>query len=257
VVLSRFDFGNGGRARGNAAILGGASGDMSERVVLTDTAFRTEFVQGFTPSARDPLTFTVDLTGNAGAPIPDSFSIGILDRSGFGLPTKFYDAFMQIDITASPSPVTFASDPQAAPPGCPSCAPIVLSAPSLRQVEKSCPADVTSQVTISQGPFRPAEEHNQSVQQVRITNASQQTIAGDIFLELSGLPQGVEVHEAEHPNSCAVLGGSPLVEVQPVRLRPGQTAEVTLKFTNRSNLPITYTPRVLVDRDDERRDDDR
>src|SRR5262245_38486322 len=176
VVISNFDFGAGGRPRGTPTLTGGATGDLSGAVILTDGQFLNEFVQEFTPSARDPLTFTVDLTDSFAGPIPDSFSIGILDRSGSGLPTEFFDAFVQIDINASPAKKSFAGDPSAPPPGCPDCAPVSIAAPAVNTGVEACPADVTHQVVVAAGPVRSAGVSGRFLQQVRITNQSTETM---------------------------------------------------------------------------------
>ena len=80
------------------------------------------------------LSFTVDVSNNFGGSIPDSFSLGILDSSGNGLPTTFFDAFMQIDITASPVQVTYANGPNTPSPSCPTCAPINLATPTVKTI---------------------------------------------------------------------------------------------------------------------------
>lgn len=65
---------------------------------------------------------------------PDAFSLGILDSSGFGIPTSVFDVFAQIDITLPLTVNTFASDTSTSPPGCSTCPPITISAPSVSVV---------------------------------------------------------------------------------------------------------------------------
>ena len=113
VLLSGFAFGGSGGPLGAPTFAGGASGDLSGDVTLTDAGpvFFTEFIQSFT--AGPLLTFTIFLTpGLESGGIPDQFSMGILRGSGAGIPTAFFDAFLLIDIDSrAPKAKTFASDP--------------------------------------------------------------------------------------------------------------------------------------------------
>ena len=246
VVISNFNLGRGGRPRGSANLIGDADGDLSSFVVLNDGLFLNELIQQFTPSALDPLSFTVDITDNFQGPTPDAFSIGILDSSGNGLPTSFFDAFMQIDITTTPTEVSYPSDPNTPPPGCPDCAPINIAAPSVNSVNSACDVDVTGKVSFSLGPVRPLGARNRFMQQVRITNTSTQTIDGNLLLALDGLPREVDVLRADGVTTCALPAGSPYVATGAKRLRPKQSAVVTLQFSNSGSQPIAFTPRLLV-----------
>jgi hypothetical protein len=74
ITVSNFAFGSGSPGPGSAFLTGGASGDLSGTVSLTDTAnFFSDFNQQFTPGAT--LTFTVDTTLVAppSGGIPDNF----------------------------------------------------------------------------------------------------------------------------------------------------------------------------------------
>ncbi len=128
-TLSNFDFGAGGGPTGSATTTGGASGDLAGTVTLTDSDFFNEFIQGFTPSSSSPLSFLLNLTTNLEAVTPDAFTLAIFDSSGAGIPTSFFDVFLQIDITNPLTISTYASDNTLSPPGCPTCPPIALSAP--------------------------------------------------------------------------------------------------------------------------------
>jgi hypothetical protein len=81
VTLSGFSFGTGGGAGpGSAFLTGGASGDLSNSVILSDGAnFFSDFNQQFTPGGM--LTFTVDstLVAPPSGSIPDSFSMVIFE----------------------------------------------------------------------------------------------------------------------------------------------------------------------------------
>jgi hypothetical protein len=139
VTLSDFDFGPGGGAFGTATTSGGASGDLAGTVTLTDSSPFNEFIQGFTPSASEPLSFLLATTENVGPATPDSFSLGIFDSSGTGIPTLRADIFVQVDITAPLAVNTYASDPDQAPPGCPTCPPVRIGAPRVQQVSAAEP----------------------------------------------------------------------------------------------------------------------
>jgi hypothetical protein len=138
-TLSDFNFGTGGAAvgaptynctSGSGAACSGITGDLSSTVTLSDSSdFFNEFIQQFTPSSSDPLNFLLNLTTNVEPSIPDSFSLAIFDSSGTGIPTSFFDVFVQIDITSPLAIATYASDTSISPPGCPTCPAIALSAP--------------------------------------------------------------------------------------------------------------------------------
>ena len=134
VTLSDFDFGAGGGATGSPTTTGGAGGSLASTVTLSDTTFLSEFIQGFTPSSTDQLSFLLDLTTNVEPSTPDSFSLAIFDSSGKGIPTSFFDVFVQADITTPLTIRTFASDSSMAPPGCPTCAGLDIAAPAVTPV---------------------------------------------------------------------------------------------------------------------------
>ncbi len=129
VILSNFNFGAGGSASGSPSTTGGASGNLTTTVTLTDSSFFNEFIQGFTPSSTDLLSFDIDLTTNIEPTTPDAFSLAIFDGSGIGLPTSFFDLFLQIDIASPLTINTYASDGAVSPSGCSTCPPIEIGAP--------------------------------------------------------------------------------------------------------------------------------
>ncbi len=61
------------------------------------------WVQPFAPSDRDPLGFTVHLIAKAGGVTLSSFSARILDISINVLLTKFFDAFLRIEMPDAPT----------------------------------------------------------------------------------------------------------------------------------------------------------
>jgi hypothetical protein len=75
------------------------------------------------------LRFRLDVTTNPGVAIPDEFSVSLLDRSGIGVPTQFFDVLVSIDIATPLQISTFASDASQSPPGCPTCAGLHIPAP--------------------------------------------------------------------------------------------------------------------------------
>jgi hypothetical protein len=74
----------------------------------------------------------LELTANLGAGIPDAFSLAILDASGAGLPTGFFDVLIQIDLLSPPTIATYASESAQFPPGCSTCPAIAIPAPDVR-----------------------------------------------------------------------------------------------------------------------------
>lgn len=206
-------------------------------------------------SNRDPPGFIVDLTDIVDAVTPDSFSTGILDRSGNGLPTAFFDMFLQNGITDAATQTTHASDPNRPPPGSPDT-PINLVAPAVKTVNPACDFDVTSRVATHEGPVRPTGVRNRYIQQVLITNTSAETITGEISPALDGLPRDVDVRRPNRVTTRAIPTGSPFVEAKTDRLRPTQSAVVRLKSLNPKGQPITCTPHVLVSSEHERGDKD-
>jgi len=111
-TLYDFRFGSGG-AVGDATTIGGASGDLFSIITLTDFggSFFNQFTQGF--NAGPLLRFSILLNGGTEpGGIPDQLSMAILDGTGFGTPTEFFDAFFTIDMDSEhPVISTFASDP--------------------------------------------------------------------------------------------------------------------------------------------------
>src|SRR5688572_24133452 len=108
-LLVTFDFA-GGAPVGSPILIGGASGDLSSHVVLSDDDFLNEFIQQFMPG---PLTtFDVELsTFVEPGPQPDQFSFAILECNLIEIPTLGpADALVIADITAQPLPRAFASD---------------------------------------------------------------------------------------------------------------------------------------------------
>jgi hypothetical protein len=132
VTVSNFGFGGGGPA-GSPSLTGGAVGDLSSQVSITDSApILNEFIQQFTPG--NTLRFTVRLSTTVEGPNPDQFYFGILDCHQVPLPTQGpADGLLIVNLTSSsPAIETFAGDPRRSP----SCGgpPIPLTAPLIQIV---------------------------------------------------------------------------------------------------------------------------
>jgi hypothetical protein len=99
-TLSNFVFA-GGSPLGAATLLGGAAGNLSSTVILSDGGnFLNEFFQVFNPGSR--LSFDVTLTGNVDpGPTPDAFSFAILNGTFANIPTQgLGDALLLVNIGA-------------------------------------------------------------------------------------------------------------------------------------------------------------
>jgi hypothetical protein len=129
VTLSDFNFG-GGSAVGAPGLTGGASGDTSSGLSLTDSSFFNEVTQGFDPGSTLKFTFTE--TGNVEpGGTPDEFSFAILDSSFADLPSTSPEGVMLVsDITsASPAVLSYGTDATQSPAaGGP---PIDIAAPTV------------------------------------------------------------------------------------------------------------------------------
>ena len=100
-TISAFTFGEGGKPTGSPNLFGGAQGNLTTSVTLTDdTAFYNEFFQSFTPGSI--LSFSVSLTARVDpGETPDAFSFSILDSLLSPIPTtNFADAFLFININS-------------------------------------------------------------------------------------------------------------------------------------------------------------
>jgi hypothetical protein len=86
VAIGNFQF-DGGNPMGNPLPpIGGAMGDLSSSVTITDSSFLNEFTQQFNPGSI--FSFRVDLTTNVDTgQTPDAFSFAILDSTLGPLPT--------------------------------------------------------------------------------------------------------------------------------------------------------------------------
>jgi hypothetical protein len=114
-VLSHFQFG-GGAPDGSPDLTGGAGGDLSSTVTLTDSSFFNALVQPFTPGTT--LDFDAALSTNLDTgPTPDEFAFKILDCMGTEIPTTgLGNSLLLVKINSHwPDLQTFASDPLQGP----------------------------------------------------------------------------------------------------------------------------------------------
>jgi hypothetical protein len=108
VKITNFLFGGGDAVGSPLPPIGGASGDLSSFVSITDNSFLNEFTQQFNPGSK--FSFTVNLTTNVDVgPTPDAFSFAILDNTLAPLPTTgLGDALLLVNINSSTArPETF------------------------------------------------------------------------------------------------------------------------------------------------------
>ena len=103
-TINNFAFGSGG-ASGTANLSGGASGDLSSAVTLTDTSAFNEFYQTFNTGST--LSFDVTLTLNSDSgPTPDSFAVAILDNTLSNIPTSGVgDSYLLVNLGPTPGVV--------------------------------------------------------------------------------------------------------------------------------------------------------
>ncbi len=114
VLISQLSLG-GGALVGAGVPSGGAAGDLSSAVTITDSQFFNDFNQQLTPGSS--LSFQVSLTQNVGAgeapPLgaPDEFTFALQHGAlPSDIPTaNFNDAFVTIDVTPPSLTVTPAS----------------------------------------------------------------------------------------------------------------------------------------------------
>jgi len=104
-TINNFAFGSGG-ATGTANLSGGASGNLSSAVSLTDTSAFNEFYQTFNTGST--LSFDVTLTLNSDSgPTPDSFAFVILDNTLSNIPTTGVgDSYLLVNLGPTPSITT-------------------------------------------------------------------------------------------------------------------------------------------------------
>jgi hypothetical protein len=104
------------------------------------------------------------------------------------------------------------------------------------------PIDLSGQVAIRRGGLR--QESNPRVvrshyQRVTITNTSALPLAGSLFLEVTGLPNGVIAYGGDGDGRHSLN-----LPDQGLGLLPGQSVTVDLEFLNQGNASIEYTAKL-------------
>ncbi len=110
ILLSNFTYG-GGSATGMATATGGASGDLTLGISITDSSAFNDIYQGFTPGSSLGFDITLTTAVDAG-PFPDKFGFANLDSSLSNILTAGPgDQFITIDVDSptSPTVLTFGS----------------------------------------------------------------------------------------------------------------------------------------------------
>jgi hypothetical protein len=129
-TVTNVNFGSG-KALKVPFLVGGASGDLTSAVTITNSSVLSLFVETFTPG--EELSFQVSLTaGQSKGGFPTRLTVFILDASGTPLATlaPVGDFFIGIDLTSEdPSPEVYASDPSRPPPA---GNPISIPAPEIQ-----------------------------------------------------------------------------------------------------------------------------
>jgi hypothetical protein len=118
-ILNNFLF-SGGTVVGSPTLTGGATGNLTSGITLTDSSFFNQFIQGFTPGSSLSFRLNLSTNGDSGG-TPDQFSFAILDKTGTELPTlapSFFDVFIEVDIdSANPLVHTYGTDTNRIPAG--------------------------------------------------------------------------------------------------------------------------------------------
>ena len=109
----------------------------------------------------------------------------------------------------------------------------------------NCAANVTAQTIVTLGGFSQNIVTRVWSQTVRVQNSGASPIPGPVLLALDNLSANASLTGGNGVTNCAIPSGSPYVSLG-TGLAPGQTAAVTLTFTNAQvGQAITYTPRIL------------
>lgn len=100
-TINNFAFGSGSAA-GSANLSGGAAGNISSAVTLTDTSAFNELYQTFNAGGTLSFDVTLTLNGDSG-PTPDSFAVAILDNTLSNIPTSGVgDAYLLVNLGPTP-----------------------------------------------------------------------------------------------------------------------------------------------------------
>ena len=109
-------------------------------------------------------------------------------------------------------------------------------------------ATTPANVTVTRGGFVLDRRTGYFTQQVTLTNTGATPVAGSVALALDGLSANATLATSLGGTFATSPSGSPIALVNVGAdniLSPGESATVTLQFTNPTRAAITYTPRAL------------
>ena len=109
-------------------------------------------------------------------------------------------------------------------------------------------ASVPASVTVTRGPTALDRRSGRFVQQLTLRNAGTTPVAGPVGVALDGLSSNATLFTPAGTTVTRAPAGSPVALVNvgaDNALTPGETATVTLEFTNPTRAAISYTTRVL------------
>lgn len=166
---------------------------------------------------------------------PDTFNFTVLDVSANGKTLTVSSVGM--NSTTQNSATEYSAGPQAR---------TVFSF----QVDAAIDAvaAVPANVTVTRGGFVLDRRTGKFVQQVTLTNTGATNVSGTVALALDALSANATLATSGGVTAATAPSGSPLALVDVGAdsiLTPGESATVTLQFTNPTRAAITYTPRVL------------
>lgn len=113
------------------------------------------------------------------------------------------------------------------------------------QALPQCAADVSGSVGVTRSGFGYNVMTKRYGQNVVLTNAGQSAISGPIYLALDGLSGNATLANAIGKTACAAPTGSSYVSVAGP-LNAGAQTTLSLQFSDPTNSPIRYTPRILA-----------
>jgi len=119
--------------------------------------------------------------------------------------------------------------------------------PSLQEgfAAQLCAANVSADVTITGGPFV-TDATGEVVQNVTLTNTTEEPIAGPLRLLFENLAPGVFMDNGNLASICT-QPGAPYVLINLVNLPPGHSTTSTVHFVNGSGgSTISYNPVLLA-----------
>jgi glucose/arabinose dehydrogenase len=112
----------------------------------------------------------------------------------------------------------------------------------------TCAADVSSTISISRGGIRFNPASGRYVQTLTIRNSSASSITGPFSIAFESLSATAAIFNGDGSTTCGGVGQSYVNVLAGADniLSTGETATVTVEFSNPGGQPIQYTPRVLA-----------